>query len=124
MLNIKRDSFAAGFASAVVLGAAVWAYFNWSLQGGHIDDSPSGRYTVNILSPMEPAAGGTYVVWLRDKTSSEILRTTSVKLNASESTLPLRGEQVSIQWNAAETFADISIREKFLVRISAPSLAP
>ncbi len=120
MLIENRRSFTAGFICALVLTFAIWAYFNLSPHGGHVEDSPSGKYTISITSPMEPVAGGTYTVHLLEKPENKVLRKFTLQLNSTDSTLPLRGEQVSIQWNAEETFADISVRDEFLLRVSLP----
>ncbi len=104
-----RNTFLTGFLTAVVICLAWWLFSNWRFQGGHVEDSPSGRYTLWVMGPMEPEAGGTYVLTLSEKTTGKLLRTNAVRFNSGEMTKSIRGLPVLIQWDATETTVDVTI---------------
>lgn len=92
--------------------------------GGHVEDSPSGKYTLTIFAPTDETFAGTYVVTLIDKATGNTLRSTTVELNSKERTKSLRGCPISMIWDATESTADITIDGNFLVRISTPVVSP
>ncbi len=124
LVVLKRNSFATGFLTAVVLGLAWWLFVNLYAQGGHIEDSPSGKYCLMIFAPMDDTVGGTYTVTLTDRLTGNTLRTATVKLNSNEETKSLRGLPVSMIWDPSESYADIIVDGAFLIRISVPLSGP
>ncbi|MEO8269304.1 MAG: hypothetical protein ABI557_06260 [Aureliella sp.] len=116
----NRRSFVAGVASAVPVCCLGWLYFNASFQGGHIEDSPSGKYTLAIFGPMNERNGGTYRIIIRDTTTGVTLRTYSITLSFEEMTKSLRGAPVRMDWDMSEEYADIVIDGEFLIRVSVP----
>lgn len=93
---------------------------NSGLQAGHLEDSPSGRFTLMIEAPLVPTPGGAYVVTLTDKATGQLLRINSIQLDSEQKTKSIRGLPVSMVWDATESTADIIIDGEFLVRISTP----
>ena len=93
---------------------------NLRFHGGHIEDSPSGKYSLSIWAPMDPAVAGTYSIMLRENKTGRTLRSATVKLNSKEKTKSLRGLPVSMTWDSLETYADIGVDGDFLMRISVP----
>ena len=120
MVALKRNSFATGFLTAVVLGLAWWLFVNLHAQGGHIEDSPSGKYSLMIFAPMNETVGGTYIVTLKDRSTGNTLRSATVKLNSNDETKSLRGVPVSMIWDPSESYSDIIIDGAFLIRVSVP----
>jgi hypothetical protein len=96
---------------------------NFNFQGGHIEDSPSGRYCLMIFAPMDETAGGTYDVTLKDKSTGHTLRSATITLGSNEKTRSLRGFPVSMKWDASESYSDIVIDGEVLIRISVPTKA-
>jgi hypothetical protein len=120
----KLNTFVTGFLSAALLWLVWWMCVNFRFQGGHIEDSPSAKYSLMVFAPMDETVGGTYTVTLKDKTTGSTLRTATVKLNANEKTRSLRGLPISMSWDAAESYSDITIDGVFLIRLSVPSPTP
>jgi hypothetical protein len=116
-----RNTFVTGFLTALVLWVGWWLYTNAQIQGVHVEDSPSGRYTLMVMAPMNPTSRGTYVVTLTEKASGRILRTNSIRLDSGQKTKSIRGLPVSMDWNATESAADVTIDGEFLIRISVPT---
>lgn len=121
---LKRNSFITGVLTAVAGWLAWWTITNFRIVVGHVEDSPSGKYALMIMAPMEQTFGGSYVVTLRDKVTSQVLRTVRVTLNSKELTKSLRGLPVSMIWDASESCADVSVDGDFLLRMSVPTLRP
>jgi hypothetical protein len=120
LIHFKRNTFATGFLTAAVLGLAWLLFASFQFDGGHIEDSPSGKYSLSIVAPMKPTLEGTYVITLRNKATGRAVRSATVKLNADERTKALRGVPVSMNWESSETYADINIDGDFLIRMSVP----
>ena len=99
-------------------------FANFRFQGGHIEDSPSGKYSLMIFAPMRETVAGAYVVTLVDKSTSSTLRSATIKLNSKEKTRSLRGLPISMNWDAAESYSDIVIDGELLIRTSVPTNAP
>lgn len=113
-----------GFLTAAAISLAWFAIGNFRFQGGHVEDSPSGNYTLLIMAPMEPTTAGAYDITLRDKRADTTLRQVTVKLNQKEKTKSLRGLPVTMDWSGTESYVDISVDGAFLVRISVPPHGP
>lgn len=124
LVTSKRNTFVIGFLTAALLWLAWWMFVTFRFQGGHIEDSPSGKYSLMVFAPMKETVGGTYTVTLKDKATGNTLRTATVKLNANEKTRSLRGLPVSMSWDVAESYSDITIDGVFLIRLSVPLLTP
>lgn len=103
-----------------MLWVAYWLYTNARFQGTHVEDSPSGRYTLMVMAPMEPTTRGTCVVTLTEKATGQLLRTNTIRLDSGQRTRSIRGLPVSMNWDATESTADVTIGGEFLVRISVP----
>lgn len=99
-------------------------FVTFRFQGGHIEDSPSAKYTLMVFAPMDETVGGTYIVTLKDKTTGNTLRSATVKLNSDEKTRSLHGLPISMSWDASESYADVTIDGDFLIRLSVPSSTP
>jgi hypothetical protein len=121
---LKRNTFVTGFLTAALLWLAWWMFVSFRFQGGHIEDSPSAKYSLMASAPMSETVGGTYTVTLKDKTTGKTLRSATVKLNANEKTRSLRGLPISMSWDAQESYSDITIDGVFLIRLSVPSPTP
>ena len=113
-----------GFLTAAAIWLAWFAIDNFRFQGGHVEDSPSGNYTLWMMAPMEPTAAGTYDITLRDKRADTTLRHVTVKLNRKEKTKSLRGLPITMNWDGTESYVDISVDGAFLIRISVPPTVP
>jgi hypothetical protein len=124
LIHFKRKTFATGFLTAAVLGLAWWLFASYHGVGGHIEDSPSGRYSLMIMAPMKPTLGGTYVITLRNKATGRTLRSATVKLSSEEETKALRGLPVSMNWDSSESYVDMDIAGDFLIRMSVPASEP
>jgi hypothetical protein len=121
-LTVKpRNTFVTGFVTAVLLWLAWWLYSNGRFQGGHAEDSPSARFTVSLMAPLEPTDGGTYVVSLTDKATGKLLRTHAIRLNSGEKTKAIRELPVSMKWDATESHVDVAIDGAFLIRLAVPT---
>jgi hypothetical protein len=118
------NNFVTGLLTALLLWSALWLYANGRFQGGHVEDSPSGKYSLMIFAPIDETVGGTYRVTLKDKATGGTLRSATVKLNSNEKTRSLRGLPVSMSWDAPESYSDITIDGVFLIRLSVPSSTP
>lgn len=121
MIKLKPNLFAAGIVSAAVMWLVFWVLSITHVHGGHIEDSPTGKYTLMILAPLKETVAGTYIVTLRSKATGNTLRSVTIKLNPNEKTRPVRGQAVSMKWDATEAYADIMVDGDFLTRISIPS---
>lgn len=124
MLSVKRNTFAVGFLTAAAIWLVWFVVVNFRFQGVHVEDSPTGRYTLWMMSPMEPTVAGTYDITLRDRQAETTLRQVTVKLNRKEKTKSLRGLPVTMNWDGTESYVDISVDGTFLVRISVPPPVP
>lgn len=114
-----KNNFITGFLSALLLGL-VWIWYSFAyFRGGHIENSPSGRYSLSIDGPLNSSSfGGTYEIELRDTRTERVLRTYTIQLDPNERLMPLRATNVTIQWDAAETTADITVDGEFLIRVA------
>lgn len=124
LVLLKRNTFATGFLTAAALWLAWWMIVNLRFQGGHIEDSPSGKYSLMVFAPINETTAGTYTVTLTDKPTGSTLRSATVKLNSREKTQSLRGRLVSMNWDPTESFSDIIIDGDFLIRMSVPASGP
>ena len=121
-MALKRNSFAAGFLAAALLWLSLWMFANLHFRGGHVEDSPSGRYRLMIFAPMKETFRGTYAVTLKEKPTGKPVRSATVKLNSKEKTRSLRRLPVSMIWDASESYCDIIIDGSFLIRISVAAI--
>ena len=69
---------------------------------------------------MEPTAGGAYAISLVDKATDNKLRTFKVTLGSKESTKPVRSGPVSIIWDPAEAYGDVTVDHDFSIRVFVP----
>lgn len=120
MVSLKRNSFAAGFLTAAVSVIACVALNNIQFQGGHVEDSPTGKYALTIMAPVSPTIAGTYKILLIENATGNTIRAVEIQLNSKERTKPLRGLPVTTVWDAAESSVDIMVDGTFLVGISMP----
>lgn len=118
LFSIKKNSFITGFLAAVFLYGAFYAINNLGLRGGHVEDSPSGKYTLRIFAPMSETRAGSYDITLIDRMSGQTVRNVRCKLSSNEYTVPLRGGDVAMLWDSTESYAEILIDGDFVVRIS------
>ena len=99
-------------------------FVNFRFQGGHIEDSPSGKYSLMVFAPLDESVAGTYIVTLTGKATGNALRSATIKLNSKEKTKSLRGLPVSMNWDSLESYSDIIIDGEFLIRVSVPASGP
>lgn len=120
LLSTPARGFFSGFICALTLfgiGVVVW---NFHIEGGQHADSPDGRYSIRIMTSLNPVAGDPYIVALEDRSSGAEVRRLQIDLSGDERAKPLRGKPRVIQWNANSDYADIQIEQKPLVRVFAP----
>ncbi len=120
MATGNRKSFLAGVASAALVCCFWWLFTSSPFQGGHIEDSPSGKFSLAIFGPINERNAGTYRITIRDSATGVTLRTYFIKLGSGEMTKSLRGLPVRMDWDAAEKYADIVVEGEFLIRVSVP----
>ena len=116
----QRNSFVVGFASALVLFAAVYIWSYLGFIGGIHADSPNGQYSLSVTAPMSPTYGGSYSIQLIESETSAVIRDVTVTVPRSEQTAGLREGGGSIIWDPTNEFADITIQGKNSVRIWVP----
>jgi hypothetical protein len=120
LATLNRKSFVAGIASTAFVCCLWWLFTSAPFQGGHIEDSPSGEYTLAIWGPMNERNAGTYRITIMVRATGETLRTYFIKLGSGEMTKSLRGLPVRMDWDASEKYSDIVVDGEFLVRVSVP----
>ena len=114
------NSFVVGFASALILMAAIWVWQHFGMRGGVIVNSPDGVYSLSVMAALSPAFGGTYEITLRDFAASTVLRRLTLEVPGNEQTVALREGGGSVVWDPSSKFADCLISGRETVRIWVP----
>jgi hypothetical protein len=109
-----------GFLTALVLVGLVLLWTQVRFSGGIVSDSPNARYHISVMAPLSPSLGSSYRIKLLDKRSSAVVRSITVTVPRSESTVALRDGGGEIKWDAGSSFADVTTDGTELIRVWVP----
>ena len=117
----KRNSFVVGFVAALLVVGLFVVWRNAAIVGGRAVDSPNRAYQLNITARMDPQPGGTYTIKLVQNATGNILRTITIQLPKTESTVSVRENGATIDWAADSSYADILISGQKSIRVWIPN---
>lgn len=117
----SKKSFVAGILTTLSFFLLWWLLANAKILGVHTSDSPSGKYSLAIISALEKTDGGKYEIRLIDKSNNKTLRKVVLQVAADQSTESVRGGNTDIRWNATETKVEVIVKGEPLLELPIPS---
>jgi hypothetical protein len=116
----QRNSFIAGFLSALILVTVVYIWNRSGMLGGAHAESPNGMHELSVMAPLSPKSGGSYTIQLIDLKTSNVVRRMVVSLPRSEQTVALHGGGGLLVWDPASSFVDVEIDGIKSIRVWVP----
>lgn len=120
MKHPHRASLALGFLAASALAVCFWVVQNAGFKGGHVSTSPTGRYTLRLFAPLSPKYGGSYEIDLLEQPDDQFLQKVVITMPRSKETAAVRDGGATVTWDVAETYADIFVDSRLLIRVPLP----
>ena len=94
---VRRGFLLSLLGLSCVIAAVLW-WASSTVRGGHIGNSPDGRFSLSVWGPLEPGLGDTYMVQLIESESNLRLQTLSITVADNEYGPTIRG-QAEIIWS-------------------------